>query len=390
MLTKSQIMTLKQAARLGLAFLPIGLFISMFEFALPLKLESLDTGLIMIGAFISFSWIITTFLDLGWGSIIDKIGEKRSIVIGIIILAIFYTAFAFTDNIFILLLLNIFAYLGFDVFFISAEGYLIKITKKKEFNYATSGFFPIWQTAYIVGPFIAAIIISTSGFSTMFLLAFPFAIISLLLFKLLFSKQESKYKKTYAKSDIGFFIDLVKKEYLILLGIYCCTFWYSIMGIGIPLLYVIESNDIMASALVVASFALPFIFSDFLDGFIATNRKKRFLLITVGFLLGGTSLVAFFFTKTLILGMLTAFISTVGVNFAWATFEIEAGLISTKHTEGKVESAFFFAKNLGWDTSPFAFGTMAQLIGLRYPFLITGFVLIVISLVFYKYHKQIR
>lgn len=99
-------------------------------------------------------------------------------------------------------------------------------------------------------------------------------------------------------------------------------------------------------------------------------------------MLGGLSLIAFYFTKNYILLALFAAMSTLGMDSAWTVFDIEAGLLAKKGEEGKVESSFMFAKNLGWDLSPLFFGFAAQYYGIRAPFAIIGLGIIVVAMFF--------
>lgn len=327
-------------------------------------------------------------MDLYLGLAIDKIGKKLSLAIGILIFALSATGFALTDSIYLLFLFNIIAYLGFDILFISIEGFLIETNEKRELNYASSGFFSLWQLGFTVGPIIAAFLLMECGYSSPYYLAVPLCGLALILFNFLFREANTTGKNT--KYDLKYFKQLFKEEYIALWGIFICAFWNSNMVIGIPLLYAIEDGNIWRGALLAVAFSAPCIFTNLINGFIANSRSKRFLIIVLGFLIGGISLIFFSFCKILILEIIFAFLTTISVTSAWNTIEIEAGLVSERNNEGKTEGCFVFAKNIGWDVSPIFFGIIAQAIGIRTPFLATGIFLIISSLLTVKYQSQIK
>jgi len=394
-LTGAKFISVRNALLLGISFFSFALFIGMFEFSLSLKLNDIDAAVFLIGLFISLSWFLTTFLDLFWGVLIDRVGKWRAIIVGCVIFGISAFLFAFSSDIWVLFFLNLTAYLGFDVMYIALEGFLIDSSSKKYFNYSTSGFFSIWSAAYVSGPILAAVIISAFDLSSVYLFAIPLMFTSIVLFFIFFRKSfklenSRKTEKIDLSKDIKYFVKLLKSEYLILFGIFVCTFWHATMLVGIPIYFAIDEGNLWDAALVATAFAFPFIFTDLIDGLIATNKHRRLLIITCGFLLGAFALFLFFLTNSVLFAMLFAFTSTIGVNFAWATFEIEAGLISQRSTSGKVESFFVFAKNLGWDIAPIVFGTIAFLFSTKTPFLVVSIGLLVVAIFFFLQHNQVK
>lgn len=391
--SRAQKKALNNALRLGWTFFPFTIFLAIFEFSLPLKLDHIEAELFIIGAFISAGWILTTALDFYWGAVIDHFGKKKIIYLSVILFAIFTFGFALTENIFLLLILDIAAYTVFDVFYIALEGLLIDISAKKYFNFSASGFFSVWSLAYTLAPLIAALCLIKYGYYSVYWLGLPLAGVTLIAFGINFSRNKHLIRDSAAlkvKFNWHFFFNIFKKEYLPILGIFFCTFWYGIMTVGLPLLFVIEEENLWHSAIITAVFAVPFVFTDFFDGFIATKKRYRFYLICGGFLLGGAALILLFFSPNFYVSLLAAFLSTIGINLAWATFEIEAGLIADAHDSGRVESLFVFAKNMGWDTSPFIFGLVASFFGIRAPFVMIAVIILILPIFYFKQRKQIH
>jgi hypothetical protein len=84
-LTNAKFASFKTAILLGASFFLFALFIGSYEFSIALKLDELETSVFFIGAFISFSWLLTTGLDLIWGVVIDKVGKWKAIFFGSIL-----------------------------------------------------------------------------------------------------------------------------------------------------------------------------------------------------------------------------------------------------------------------------------------------------------------
>ncbi len=194
----------------------------------------------------------------------------------------------------------------------------------------------------------------------------------------------------HSLSSVNYFLEILKKENLILAGSFICAFWYTMMQVGIPLLFFLEENNLWASALVSAGFIFPFIFTDFFGGFLASTKQRRALIIILGFILGSFSLLVFYLSQHVWLSLLAALFSSLGINLAWNVFEIEAGLITKPGEEAKIQGILVFAKNLGWDLSPLFFGLVAQFFGLRLPFLLLALAFIVLALIFFYKKDQIK
>lgn len=394
-----KIISFSQGLKLAGVFLPLATFIAIYEFFLPLRLNTIGTKLWLIGVFISCSWLITTSLDIFWGKYIEKIGKKQAITLGIIVYLIFTSSFALTDNLWLLLFCNIFAYLGFDILFIALKGFLVSLSPRRVFNYAISGFYPVWAVGFFIGPLLGVLIFLKFGYFIVYSLAWPLLLVSLVLFLFIFGRFREKLnllhklffrRRHHSLSSVSYFLGILKKENLILAGSFICAFWYTMMQIGIPLLFFLEENNLWASALVSAGFIFPFIFIDFFAGFLANTKKRRVLIIVLGFILGSFSLLVFYLSQQIWLSILAAVFSSLGINLAWNVFEIEAGLITKPGEEAKVQGILIFAKNLGWDTSPLFFGLVAQFFGLRLPFLLLAVAFVFLALIFFYKREQIK
>jgi len=380
--------------RVGLAFLPVAIFVSMFEFALPLGIEEIGNDVTLVGLFIGIAWIIVTILDLLSGDLADIIGKKRGTLLGLTLFMIFTFLFGLTTNIWILFFLMIFAYIGYDFFYIAVQGFVVSTSPKKYFNFAAEGFYPLWDFGFIFGPLLGAFLITSFGQNSIYFTSLIFCGIALI-FGLFLPKPTKSNKKGIIEKKVSlheFFVYLnylFKKDFWLLLGSMSCAFWYMLMIIAIPLFFIVSEGDIWLSAFILTAFMIPIFLTDIIVNYVASSRNKRFILVCLGYTLAGVSLIAFFISNDNLVMAICAALSTFGFQTVWATFDIEAGLLAKKGKEAMTESAFFFSKNLGFDFAPFFFAIVVAFLGIKAPFVVFGLISLLFAVVFLLKHKQI-
>jgi MFS family permease len=381
--------------RVGLTFLPVAIFVSMFEFALPLGIEEIGQGVSIVGLFIGLAWLVVMFIDLFAGDLADIIGKKNGTLIGLSIFMIFTFLFFLTNNVWILFLLMIFAYIGYDLFYISVQGFVVSISPKKYYNFAAEGFYPLWDFGFIFGPLLGAFLITTFGHISIYYSSIIFCGIAIIL-GLLFlnpekiSKNKSFEKKVSLREFFSYVKELLEKDFWLLLGSMSCAFWYMLMIIAIPLFFIVSEGDIWLSAFILTAFMIPIFLTDIIVDYIASTRKRRFFLVCLGYALAGVSLVGFFFSTDNIIMAICAALSTFGFQTVWATFDIEAGLLSKKGKEAMTQSVFFFSKNIGFAFAPFFFSVIVTLFGLKSPFISFGLISLVLAIIFWVKHKKLN
>lgn len=380
--------------RVGLTFFLVAVFVSMFEFALPVGIEEIGNDVSLVGLFIGISWIIVTVIDLLSGDLADIIGKKRGTLIGLFLFMVFTFLFGLTTDIWILFFLMIFAYIGYDFFYIAVQGFVVSSSPKKYYNFAAGGFYPLWDFGFIFGPLLGAFLISSLGQSSIYFTSIIFCGISLVLGLFLPNPKKSN-KKGFIEKKVSlheFFVYvnyLFKKDFWLLLGSMSCAFWYMLMIIAIPLFFVVSEGDIWISAFVLTAFMIPIFLTDVIVDYVASTRDRRFILVCLGYTLAGVSLIAFFLSKDNWVMAICAALSTFGFQTVWAVFDIEAGLLAKKGKEAMTQSAFFFSKNLGFDFAPFFFAIVVTFFGLKAPFIAFGVISLFFAIVFLLKHKKI-
>jgi|GEM_PF-6848879 len=377
--------------RVGLSFLPVAIFVSMFEFALPIGIEDLGHSAPLVGLFIGISWFVVTIIDLFLGDFADVIGKKKGILIGLFLFMLFIFCLSLTDSIWIILFLIIMAYIGYDLFYISVQGFVVCQSPKKCFNLAAEGFYPVWDFGFILGPLLGAYIITNFGQTGVYSLAILFCGLGLILGYFLPNSIDNIQKKKPSVRDFFIFLkSLFEKDFWLLVGSMSCAFWWMLMIIAIPLFFVVEENDIWLSAFVLTAFMLPVFLTDIIIDFVASTKQRRYFLVSLGYTLAGVSLIAFFINKDPLVMALCAALSTFGFQTVWAVFDIEAGLLAPKGKEAMTESAFFFGKNIGFDFAPFFFALVVSFFGMKSPFISFGIISLLFALVFIVKHKEIQ
>ena len=380
--------------RVGLAFLPVAIFISMFEFALPIGVEQLGNDASFVGLFIGIAWIIVTAIDLLSGDLADIIGKKKGVLIGLSLFMIFTFSFSLTNSIWIMFFLMIFAYIGYDLFYIAVQGFVISNIPKKYCNFVCEGFYPLWDFGFIFGPLLGAFLITSFGNVAIYYSAFVLCGIALLIGLFLpvpkkIVKKGAIEKTVSLHEFFEYVVLLFKKDFWLLLGSLSCAFWYMLMIIAIPLFFVVSEGDIWLSALILTAFMVPIFLTDIIVDYIASTRERRFILVCLGYTLAGVSLIAFFLSDNNLVMAICAALSTFGFQTVWTTFDIEAGLLAKKGKEAMTESVFFFSKNLGFDFAPFFFAIVVALFGLKAPFIAFGVISLVFAIVFLIKHKKV-
>ena len=377
--------------RVGLAFLPVAIFVSMFEFALPLGIEEIGNDVALVGLFIGIAWIIVTIIDLLSGDLADIIGKKRGTLLGLFLFMIFTFLFGLTTNVWILFFLTIFAYIGYDFFYIAVQGFVVSSSPKKYCNFACEGFYPLWDFGFIFGPLLGAFLITTFGQNSIYFSSIVFCGMALI-FGLFLPKQSKKkgiIEKKVSLHEFFVYVNyLFKKDFWLLFGSMSCAFWYMLMIISIPLFFIVSEGDIWLSALILTAFMIPVFLTDIIVDYVASTRNRRFILVCLGYTLAGVSLIGFFISTENWMMAVCAALSTFGFQTVWAVFDIEAGLLAKKGKEAMTESAFFFAKNLGFDFAPFFFAIVVAFFGIKAPFAAFGLVSLAFAIVFLLKHKK--
>lgn len=381
--------------RIGLAFLPVAIFVSMFEFALPLGIEEIGNDVSLVGLFIGIAWLIVMLIDLFAGDFADIIGKKNGTLIGLAVFMLFTFLFFLTNDVWILFFLMILAYIGYDLFYISVQGFVVSAAPKKYYNFAAEGFYPLWDFGFIFGPLLGAFLISTFGHISIYLSSIVFCGIALFFGLFLPNpKEESVKNKTEKKVSLhDFFIyvkEMFEKDFWLLLGSLSCAFWYMLMIIAIPLFFIVSEGDLWMSAIILTAFMIPIFLTDIVIDYVASTRNRRFFLVCLGYTVAGFSLIAFFLSNNHLVMAICAALSTFGFQTVWATFDIEAGLLSKKGKEAMTESVFFFSKNIGFGFAPFFFAVVVAFFGLKSPFISFGLISLALALVFWYKHKKLN
>ena len=379
---------ISRGMRVGLVFAPVSLFLAVFEFALPLRLASLDTQVWVIGAFITGSWIVGTLLDPLLGIITQRFGQRRTIITSILLLGALISVFGFTESLIALFFITFFAYLAYDTALIALSSYMISTTPRQAISNAMSGFFSMWNASYVIGPLLAAAIIVRYGYAYPYLMALPLAIISIGAFIRFVPEKPVSARFDY-RASIAYLRNLMRTESVLLVGVIAVQFWFSMLAIGLPLLMLLEEGNLWFSALMALSLFIPLPFGNLITDRLAHERTSRYRMLIAGFALGGTSTILLAFVQSVPLLAFITFLGAFGMSVCAAILEVEAGLIARSHHESEIEGVFVFAKNIGSDIAPFIFGVLASIM-LRLPFLVLSGLIAIVVVAFLRSERSIR
>ncbi len=170
---------LSKIGQLGIVLFIVALAMSFIDTIWAIYLFKYFNNESLVGLVSSFFTIISFLSYLLIIPVIEKYDNKKLYLIGILGMALAYFAFAFTENIWIIILvgclLSIFTVLRIDTY-----GILIKDNSKKAELSANEGLiYTIMNVAWTIGPIIAGFISGKFGIPIIFTLAGIFNIIAI-------------------------------------------------------------------------------------------------------------------------------------------------------------------------------------------------------------------
>ena len=275
--------------------------------------EGLAGNTFLIGILVSLSWITYTILSEPAGSIVDRIGEKKTLIFGGVLDSLGYFLIFLSNSIFVFAFAMILEGMGSAFFWSSTRTHIAKVSEKKTgkaFGLYTASWSLGWSFGPIIGGFLAIL----------FDLRLPFLISSIvmLLTVFVFSRSIKDVNKSvgkairyemhggFLKDGIHFLKNAEKGVKRILLSHLLLNCSVTMIFVFIPL-YLFQLNHAEVGYIFFI-YSLIFAFSSIFWGYM-TDRFGRHSFSVVGFLVSGI-LVVFFLgiSNFLFAFILTAFL----------------------------------------------------------------------------------
>lgn len=386
----------RKAIIFSLYMLPFMLNIALIEFLMPIKYDAVLDNLPFMGLLITIAWLMSTIFDFAIGDLTDRIGIRKTLQLGVLFSFAGAIIFGVSDN-FLIMTLGIMLW-GFSYTFLAipSEAYILSKFKKDHPGSAYGWFFFFYDITYAFAPLVGLLIINFYGLDAAAIFIGIFVLLSFIFaFKI---PGQSKQGIVDGIDGVivrdGLFIkewkDLFKmnkKEISILINMFVSGFWFTVVMIGAPLLFFHAKRDIVSGALLTFAFMLPLGLMELFTGKLADSHKRRMIMIKYGFLIGGMLLLAFFFIQQFWLLLVAAALITFAVNSAWTGSEVQISEYLPKTKKGEFMGIYMSAKDLGFDLAPLFYGLLT-IVGLKFPFLIVGFMLLAAGIFFALTHRK--
>ncbi|VVB80428.1 Major Facilitator Superfamily protein [uncultured archaeon] len=382
---KTQIDQRNKAIKFALYLLPFMLNIALIDFIIPIKYEAILNNLPLFGMLVTLAWFGSTFLDFAIGDLTDKLGVKKTLIIGALLSFIGAMIFGLTSNI-ALMTFGIFLWgLSYCLFAVPSETYVLSSFKK---NYSGTAFGIlnfILDISYATAPLIGFVIITFFGTNPAIITASIITLLTVILIAKMRNHQRESlgdaFKDVIVKDGLvknGFkaLFKMNASEISLLINVFVCGLWFMTVFIASPLLFLIDSNNLLQGALLTFAFMIPFALMELWFGNIADYSKNRSKMIKYGFFFAALFLVSMFFISNFILLLCAAFLSSFFANMAWVASEVHVSKYLPRGEQGEVTSVFVTARDIGYDFAPLFYGLIAVL-GLKMPFLVLGLVLLI-------------
>jgi MFS family permease len=372
--------------------------IAIIDFIIPIKYDVVLDNLPIFGILITIAWLGSSLLDFSIGDLTDKLGIKKTLILGVIIGFVGTMIFGLSGNVY-WMTFGIFIWgLSYVMFAIPSETYVLSGFPS---NYRGSAFGIlnfILDIAYATSPLIGFGIIYFFGINHAIFVAAAITLVTIILL----SNMRSKSKESLVNSieDVIVKDGVVKKEFKdigkmnarefsILFNMFIAGLWFMATYIAAPLLFFHASEDLFRGALLTFAFMIPFALMELGFGNLADSAKNRMRMIKYGFIISSILLTVFFFIDNFWLLMITAFFVAFFANMGWVASEVHVSKYLPKGKKGEFTSIFVAGRDIGYDISPIFYGFTA-ILGLKVPFLFLAGFLFLAWLFFTITHRNYK
>lgn len=373
-------------------------------FILPLIAEDITKDIVAVGLLIAFPTVVSILFAIPVGAFSDRFGRKLPVLFGslmIVTIGLFlpsvhsFTSFA---------LFGLFFGLGHQLFNTPIKAYIMDISPKGK----TAEYFAVYSTSFsigltlgsVVGGFLLAnnLAVGVGSISHFYLVTGLVAFFVTLCLKETVTSSDKSIKITaFLRKDHHLIRQLLQYKKIGIIGLlilYLNFIMYFAAGMTWtlePLYYQLNINSQLVGV-ILGMFVLPLILFTIPAGYLADKYGKTKFIVP-GLLVAGIFLSFFGLTTDPLFLFLSAFISTTGLAFVWASNNGLLVDVSSKYDKGGIAGIWNISEDLGYIIGPTFGGLMAGLFGsIRIPFLIVGILIVVsalpVTIAIRKSHKS--
>jgi len=373
--------------------------LSWFLLRYPTYLEEILQSPAKVGLFISLPLFINLIIDLPLGFLFDRLGYKKSIMLGLLLYAVSILIIGFSINVLVIIIASATFAFASGMREGGTTSYLLKIAPKQN----QSGYFGIKaffeDLAYTVGPLLAGCFLLYRNYvffgvtAIIFLLAF-----ALSLFKLPWTNKKSSsslakihsHAHRYHSARLRHRFNhhkswkLIRKEGLVLRrlgarGVACLlyfflySFWDNMIWMIVPLYFAAQGSIV---GVIMAATAIPTLFLIIPSGIWADHFDRRKLILAGLTIFGLATAIQGIFLHHYVIFILFALLVTAGIDLADPAFDgIIAEQTKNKNT-GEIAGIWTLASDFGYFASPIATGLLLEITGFHQ--IISGFGIVIL------------
>ncbi len=338
---------------------------------IPLYAQSLGASPFYIGIVVSAFSLLSLFLALPSGIIMDRIRTKYTLFLGIIANVIYSLLLIYSRSIFLLILAQFIGGLGFLFIIVGAQiyvsGFRERWKREKGFGFITFSA----ALGQMTGPFIGGLIFSKSSFYMLFYVSLIMSLTGVVVLSLKDNIRKNQY--TLSPKNIMGILKEVLNPYMMGVLIFCFVvlFAISLRGSFLPVLLKhrgISESDI---GILLSLFSLAMSLIRVFIGRILGAFPRMMLLIFALSIIGCGTLVLPLVSSKLSFGI---FISLVGLGFGISqplSMVMVSDTVPLKYM-GISFGIRFTTITLATVIGPFLFGWLSQRWSLETPFYVSG------------------
>lgn len=342
---------------------------------LPGYAASFDVGVtaatIVISAFALFRLIFAPVS----GTLVGRIGERPTYLLGLAIVAVSSFATAFAGSYWQLLVFRALGGIGSTMFTVSAMGLLVRIAPPQLRGRVSSLYATAFLIGGVLGPVLGGLLVGVSMRAPFLVYAASLVVAMIVVWIFLPKTTSGAEAQGKAKPPMSVVAAMRNPAYRAALGSGFANGWanFGVRVALVPLMFAAMFNDgARLAAIAMAVFALGNALAVGFGGRFADLRGRRPMVI-LGVVVCGVATLVFGLAGNQLVLYALSLVAGAGVGlFGPAQQATVADVIGNDRSGGQVLSTFQMVQDLGAITGPFVGGLVAEIFGYSWAFAVTG------------------
>ena len=358
---------------------------SIMQYNLALFTDALAPTYTLFGLVMGLPWFFSLLTDMPTGAFADRVGRKRTIVLGLLGLGasgiLFYLISGLFQLFWVLVIFGVFE--GFLT--VAGMASVIATSPTGKENQFIGGYSSASAFGYFVGPLAGGLLVAWFGGKIPFLVFGAICFVAAAIAQTFIREYNHRTHETFFQAVRNVFIkdrlySAELKEFFSVgqLSLFV-GFFMLLVGMWSEFIWAMEPlfvNSLHTSpiigGIILSAFVAPFAFLDYPVGRWIDRTQKRFFSILFGLILGGGGIILFSFAShPYFLVLLAALVST-GFVFFYIAVNGLFDSFSDHHRRGYMTGVWQAAEDVGFVLGPIFGGVVADFFGLRGAFMIFG------------------